>query len=124
MVKTFEEACNATGHDPEKLPDVSMLPEKHQVSLVAYFKLIIIIEALNEGWQPDWSNWDEYKYYAWFEVRATKTKTAGVGFSDSNYGISGTSTAVGSRLCLKSYDLAIYAGKKFKQLYQQYLLIG
>lgn len=124
MVKTFEEACKATGHDPEKLPDVSMLPEKHQASLVAYFKLIIIIEALNEGWQPDWSNWDQYKYYAWFKVKTTKTKTAGVGFSGANYLGSYSGTFVGSRLCLKSSDLALYAGKKFKKLYHEYLLIG
>lgn len=123
MVTTFAQACKATGHDPEKLPDVSMLPKKHQKSIIAFFKLIIVIEALNEGWTPDWNDRSQWKYYAWFRVKASDQKPSGVGFSGSDYDGTGTHASVGSRLCLKSPDLALHAGKYFEQLYIDYLLI-
>lgn len=123
MVTTFSQACKATGHDPKKLPDVSMLPKKHQKSIIAFFKLIIVIEALNEGWTPDWNDSSQWKYYAWFRVKASEKKPSGVGFSYSDYGYSFTGTFVSSRLCLKSASLALHAGKHFEQLYIDYLLI-
>ena len=123
MVTTFSQACKATGHDPKQLPDVSMLPKKHQKSIIAFFKLIIVIEALNEGWTPDWNDHSQWKYYAWFRVDASDQNPSGVGFSASGYVSAAAHTGVGSRLCLKSADLALHAGKHFEQLYIDYFLI-
>ena len=79
-IKTFEGACKALGIE-NTLPDVSAMPEKHQKALIAHYKLVIIVEALNEGWIPDWNNWDEYKYYPWFSVDANEKNGSGFGFS-------------------------------------------
>lgn len=124
-IKTFDDACNALQLDAMKaLPDVSMMPEKHQKSITAYCKLIIIAEALNEGWQPNYSDTNEYKYYPYFWVKADADNPAGVGFEDSVYDYWCTGTDVGSRLCFKSSDLSEYAAATFEDLYKEYLLLN
>lgn len=123
-IKTFEGACKALGINPKSLPDVKALPKKHQKALVAHYKLIIIIEALNEGWEPNWNDRGQYKYFPYFQVEASEKKPAGFGFSNAHYDSWPAGTHVGSRLCLKSYDLALYAGKQFKKEYKDYFLIG
>lgn len=122
-IKTFEDACKHLGLDPVALPDVSKLPVKHQKAITANYKLTIIAEALNDGWQPNWNNWNEYKYYPWFEVEASEEQPAGSGFSRSSYVGSHSGTYVGSRLCYKSSELARYAASQFEDLYKDYLLI-
>lgn len=114
-IKSFEEACLVLGLDPTQLPVVANLPEKDQQSIIAFYKLTIIIRALNEGWEPNWKNWDEYKYYNYFFVRS------GSGFVCSH--TYSALTRIGSRLCFKSRELAEYALSQFKELYLQYLLI-
>ena len=119
-IKTFEDACKALGLDPKKsLPDFSGYPEKHAKGMIAHAKLVIIAEALNEGWTPDWTdgNWD--KYYPWFEMGSP----SGVGFSCGDYGHWLSGSSVGSRLCFKSSELAKYAGKQFEQLYKDYFVM-
>lgn len=123
-IKSFEDACAVLGIDPNHLPEVSMLPEKHQKSVTAFYKLTIIAEALNKDWQPNWTNWNENKYYAWFEVKADKKRPSGFGFSDTHYGWSYPGTFVGSRLCFKTKELALYAGGTFCDLYKDYLLVA
>jgi hypothetical protein len=117
-VETFEQACIALRIDPAKcLPEVIGVPEKHQQSIVAHTKLVIIAEALNEGWVPDWSDNDQRKYYPFFDL------SSGSGLSFYDYGYNYSGSYVGSRLCFKSGDLATYAGKQFTELYKQAWLI-
>jgi hypothetical protein len=122
-IKSFEDACAALGLDPSKLPIVDALPEKHQKAIVANYKLIIVAEALNEGWEPNWNNYSEWKYFPWFEVDASEEVPSGVGFSDSSYGGSASDAALGSRLCYRSSELALYAGEQFNELYKEAFLI-
>lgn len=123
-IKTFADACKKLGLDPQKLPEVSLLPEKHQKSIIAFFKLIIIVEAINNGWTPNWNDHNQWKYYAWFYVKASEEQPAGSGFSLSCYGCSYTVTDVGSRLCFETSEQANYAAKQFEDLYQDYLLLS
>ena len=116
-VKTFEDALGIVM--PEVVdPNVKILLDynginKDILSAQAQLKLSIIARALNEGWQPDWIDDDEYKYYPYFEYKA------GFGFSHTGYDSWGARTNVGSRLCFKSRELAEYAGKQFEKLYNQ-----
>ncbi|CRH24903.1 Uncharacterised protein [Chlamydia trachomatis] len=116
-VKSFEDACQLLGLKPD-VPKVSLLPEKYQKSIVAHYKLIIITEALNEGWTADWSNWNERKYYPWFEMSDSSGRFS---FVSSNYRRS--SSACSARLCLKTRDLANYIGESFIDLYKDYFII-
>lgn len=117
-VKTFEDACKVLGLDPKQLPVVDLLPEKDRKSIIAYYKLTVIIRALNEGWEPNWNDWDEYKYFNWFYL-----DSAGFGCAYTIYTATYTSTNIGSRLCFKNDTLARYARVQFRDLYFEYLFI-
>jgi hypothetical protein len=116
-IKTFEDACKKVNTDPAKLPDVSGIMEEFAKPIIAAYKLLIIYKAINNGWEPDWSNWDQYKYYPWFEVLSS-----GFGFSSSTYNYDHTDTTVGSRLCTDTSEKALYIAEKFKAEYQEYFL--
>jgi hypothetical protein len=122
-IKTFEDACKALSIDASKLPDVSILPQQHQDAITAHYKLVIIAEALNEGWKPNWNDRSEYKYYPWFEVKASKNKPSGSGLSFHGCGGWRSCASIGSRLCFKNRELAEYAGTQFIDLYNDFLTI-
>ena len=118
QIKTFEAACKKLKLDPKKcLPTVSGMPKHHQDATIAHAKLVIIAEALNDGWKPDWTNGQWDKYYPWFDL------SSGSGLSFLVYDRRSSNSVVGSRLCFKSRELAAYAGKRFKKLYAQYFLL-
>jgi hypothetical protein len=118
-IKLFEDACKKLGIDPAKLPDVSGIPEEFAKPIIAAYKLMIIYKAINDGWIPDWSNYNQYKYYPWFRVLSS-----GFGFSGSDYFYGRTFAAVGSRLCTDSSEKALYIAKQFKAEYRDYLLFS
>ena len=93
--------------------------DKDVESVNAYLQLIIITRALNEGWEPDWTNGREYKYIPWFN---NYQSGSGLSFDAADLWI--TRTHVGSRLCFKSEELAEYAGRHFLNIYNKYLLIN
>lgn len=117
-IKTFEQACKKLGYDPVKvLPKVGTMPKHHQDATVAHAKLVIITEALNDGWKPNWKDSNEWKYYPWFDMSSPSGPAFRV------YGHWASSSSVGSRLCFKSEELAEYAGKQFQKLYRQYFVL-
>lgn len=118
-VKSFEDACQVLGISTN-VPEVKGLPRKHQKAIIANYKLIVIAEALNEGWKPNWQDSDEYKYYPWFDM----SNPAGVGYSYTNTTASHTNANIGSRLCLKNRELAIYFGQTFTDLFNDSLLLN
>lgn len=118
-VKSFEDACQVLGISTN-VPEVKGLPRKHQKAIIANYKLIVIAEALNEGWKPNWQDSDEYKYYPWFDM----SNPAGVGCSYTNTAASYTYATFGSRLCLKNRELAIYFGQTFTDLFNDSLLLN
>lgn len=118
-VKSFEDACQVLGISTN-VPEVKGLPRKHQKAIIANYKLIVIAEALNEGWKPNWQDSDEYKYYPWFDM----SNPAGVGCSYTYNAASYTGALLGSRLCLKNRELAIYFGQTFTDLFNDSLLLN
>ena len=98
------------------------MPEKHQVALTAHADLIVVIEALNfvenknKTWTPDWSNYNERKYYPYFDLET------GLVFYYVDDRV--TLTSASSRLCFKSRDSAEYAAEQFKELYERYYLLA
>lgn len=110
-VKTYEDACEVLGIDPDD-DDFDELESDE----IAYIKLKRIVRALNEGWKPNWDNSIQYKWYPWFYMQ-----TSGFGLYVARY--DRASTHVGSRLCFQSEELAIYAAKQFKDIYQDYFTL-
>lgn len=122
-ITTVEEAFKARGLNPEALPDVSGFPEYLQKYILNHFKLLIVIEAVNEGWIPNWNDHNQTKYFPWFEVEANKENPSGVGFSDTFCAIWTSDSSVGSRLCLETREKALYVAEQFSDLYKENQLI-
>ena len=118
-VKSFEDACKVLDITPS-VPVVTGIPEKYQKPLIANYQLMVIAEALNEGWTPDWSNGEWDKWYPWFNM--DDSSSAGrFSFNDAVNRFS--YSTVGSRLCFKSEELADYAGTQFLELYRELFVI-
>ncbi len=80
-------------------------------------KIRLITLVFNEGWEPDWTNSSEYKYFPWFDL------SSGSGFSDSDCDDWATHSTVGSRLCFKTKELALEVPKIFEKEYIDYITI-
>ncbi|MPL54932.1 hypothetical protein SDC9_00398 [bioreactor metagenome] len=118
-VKSFEDACKLLDITPS-VPVVTGIPEKYQKPLIANYQLMVIAEALNEGWTPDWSNGEWDKWHPWFDM--DDSSSAGR-FSFLVAGLRHSRSTVGSRLCFKSEELAEYAGTQFLELYRELFVI-
>lgn len=120
-VKTLEDALEIAGEQASE--DIKILifyqgKDKDFIAASAFAKLTLIARVLNEGWVPDWSNSNQYKYYPYF-----KAKVAGFGCSAAFYVCWTAYTGVGSRLCFKTSELAMYAGKQFETIYNEFLTL-
>jgi len=114
-IKTFEEACKALNQDPT-LPEYPMLSEAEKKAAIAHYKLVIIARALNGNWKPDWTNWNENKYFPWFDFRGGRFVFINVYYNCTN-------SNLGSRLCYKDEETAEYVGRTFTDLYHEYFHI-
>lgn len=123
-IKTFEEACTALEIDHTQLPDVKNVPAEFAKQIVSHYKLMIIARALNNKWEPDWADEDQYKYFPYFGIEKDSSQPSGVGFSLTDCGSWDTVAYVGSRLCFETRDLALYAARQFSKEYQDYMLIA
>lgn len=108
-VKTFADACEILGIDED-----DVWHESDEQDEVAYKQLKVIARALNEGWEPNYNNSNERKWYPWFYM----DKPAGFRLCDCACDLTGTT--VGARLVFKSEELARYAATQFMGLYSSY----
>ena len=136
-IRSLQDAIDEVGNDNplvkeyEKLANVSPDVE-------ACLELRIIVAALNEGWQPKFDG--EWRYYPWFKLvsqsdiedmdeeekhRVVLRSSSdaytfgGVVYADAYLDASFVSAYSGSRLALKSEELAEYAGRQFLKFYAQ-----
>ena len=114
-IKTFEDACKKTGIETTE-PEIKAAHIEPVKAMIAYYKLVIIFMAINNGWKPDWSDHNQWKYYPWFYVLSS-----GFGFGDSSYDCASSAATVGSRLCFESEEKADYAGEQFTAIYEEFL---
>ena len=151
-IVTFEDACAELGeYHPcvaawNEYKNTTMACESNTeaADITAYMKLRVICAALNEGWEPEFTE-DEWRYYPWFYLYTQaelddmedsekkerrmidtgdyQTEFAGFGSADSSVAPSSTFAYVGSRLCLRSRELAVYCGKQFIKLWADFNLI-
>lgn len=114
-IKTFEDACEALGITNES--HTPIFDEDEAPDEIAYKKLKVIVAAINQGWQPDWSNSDQYKYYPYFNL------SSGSGFSGRGCDFGYSYSSVGSRLCFESKEKCLYAAEQFKSIYKDFFII-
>lgn len=117
QVKTYEDAVAILAPDPELLPFLNYQGDNLELIAIRDQKKVEhIIKVLNEGWIADLTNDDEWRYYPWFEVSAS-------GLSYFDFGRARLNSGVGSRLCLRSRELAKYVGTQFIDLYNSFMVV-
>lgn len=153
-IKTFEDACKELGEDHPMVhvyqalitracKTEQSLAEWMGKDVVAFLKLRIIAEALNEGWHPKFTE-DEYRYYPWFyfytkeeyDDFSEEEKSRCVGRACSSAGAYGglvCSNANGAswysyagscvRLAFSTRELAEYAGKQFIDIWTDFAFV-
>ena len=143
-VKTFDDAVAILGNDNQAVIDYYAIADKTCTEdILAFAKLRVISEALNEGWKPKFDG-DECRYYPWFYIynqgeyeeldEDEKKECRVVGRSSSNaYAHGGVEYALafgassysysyyGSRLAFKTIELAEYCGKQFIDIWERFL---
>ena len=113
-IKSYEAACKALGLKPISDEVFNAFQKEDRKTMAAYHKLAVITRAINEGWQPDWSNRYESKYEPYMY-----TNSAGLAFAYPN-APSDASSSIGSRLCFRDYERATFAVETFGELYKDY----
>ena len=116
LVKNFEEACAVLKMSVREPEGSWWMPVELNKSVVAYYKLLVIAKVLNDGWEPDFNNNGQAKYFPWFYK--TNDKFSFMGFV---YDLNGANALVSSKLCYKTEALAKYAATQFIDLYRDYL---
>lgn len=112
-VKSFVDVCEIADLDiTQFVTPKDASPE--EITALAFRKLMIIARVLNEGWEPNWDDNSEYKYYPYM-----KHKT-GSGFSLYDVYYACSASCVPSRLCFHSESLAQYAATQFGDIYAAY----
>ena len=145
-VKTFEDAAAILSNDNQAVIDYYAIADKTCTEdILAFAKLRVIAEALNEGWKPKFDG-DECRYYPWFYIyskdeydalskeekeecrvvgRSSSYSNAygGLAFACAGRASSYSSSGIGSRLAFKTRELAEYCGRQFIDIWQDYLFV-
>ena len=143
-VKTFADAVAILGHFNQAVVDYHALCNTTCTKdILAFAKLRVIVEALNEGWNPTFSK-SEYRYYLLFNIYSKekfdslseyyKNRCSIIRRSYGNpnavdsfvcpfvYDASSSSYAhPGSRLVFKTRELAEYCGMQFIDIWADYI---
>ena len=146
--KTFEDAVAILGDEHPlvaqfRVIESSFKEADNNLHLFAYARLVIIAEALNEGWKPKFDG-DECRYYPWFYIYTKKEYEeldedekkdcrvvgrsngnayagGGVVYASASYASSVSVADYGSRLAFKTRELAEYCGKQFIDIWEKFL---
>lgn len=140
-IKTFDDAYNELGEDHPLVKEYCWQNDDTSADLLAYLRLRIICAALNEGWTPQFTE-DEERWYPWFYIytkeeldkmsEEERSRVVGRSYSSSNasgglvfasaFSASSSSNSdCGSRLAVKSEELAVYCGKQFIDIWADFL---
>ena len=143
-VKTFEDAVAILGNFNEAVVNYHIVSKVTSTKdILAFAKLRVIVEALNEGWNPTFSK-SEYRYYLLFNIYSKekfdslseyyKNRCSIIRRSYGNpnavdsfvcpfvYDASSSFYAQSSsRLAFKTKELAEYCGKQFIDIWADYI---
>ena len=143
-VKTFDDALAILGNDNQAVIDYYAVADKTCTEdILAFAKLRVIAEALNEGWKPTFRKGED-RYYPWFytysksefdklemyERKRCRVVGRGGYIAFAHYGLvyasavfasSYSYTYDGSRLAFKTKELAAYCGEQFTDIWADFL---
>lgn len=114
-LKTFDDCCRICGTTEEEFEKKwAEIPIDFQS--VAFERLKIINQAINQEWVPDHFDTNQYKWAPWFNV-----SSSGFDFACSDYAYANSGASVGFRLCFESEEKANHAGKYFTKYFQEFI---
>ena len=131
QIKSFEDAIRFLGFGEFDNEDylyylqgfpVSILANEEDIirKINAYAKLLTIATAWNkiDGFEPDFSDTSQYKYFPWFEYSRDA-----VGFvcEDAADTVAFAGANISSKLCFKTRERAMQFGKQFIDLWNDLL---
>ena len=151
-IKTFEDACRELGKRAENNEGIALLLADYESNAgniktkytLAYMKLCIIAAALNEGWEPQFTQ-DEQRWFPCFTLWTEEELKdmseewkadnklwlfGGPSHSGSYCGLAAafsskactySYTSSSARLAVKSEELADYFGKQFIDIWADYV---
>jgi hypothetical protein len=113
--KTFDDCCRICGTTEEEFEKKwKEIPVDFQT--IAFERLKIINQAINQEWIPDYFDTNQYKWAPWFNV-----SSSGFDFSDSYYYYVDSNAYVGFRLCFETKEKSNYAGRYFTRYFQEFI---
>lgn len=117
-IKSFEDGLQFEGLNPEDV--LSILPSRHkgttrEISRHALDKIEFLRDIFCEGWEPDWTNPNEYKYIPYFISSGSGLSFLGTVFDRSR-------ADVASRLYFPTREMAEKFGKQFLPYYIEWIL--
>lgn len=151
-IKTFEDAYIELVRFGEYSEGIAILLSDYESNAcnikdkgtLAYMKLCIIAAALNEGWEPKFTE-DEYRWFPWFKLwtveelndkseewkashslwlcggPSTSGSACGLACATSGNGWTNSRADSSARLAIKSEELANYFGKQFIGIWADYV---
>ena len=143
-VKTFEDAVAILGNDNQAVIDYYAISDVTCTdNILAFVKLRVIADALNEGWNPKFDG-DECRFYTWLYIYTKKEYEeldedekkdcrvvcrsdihanvyGDVVYAYAFHASSSSSTNFGSRFAFKTKELAEYCGKQFIDIWEKFI---
>lgn len=142
-IKTFDDALEELGKNHPLVKEYNALCKADVTeNMIAYSRLCIVSEALNEGWVPNFVERDT-RYFPYFRIYNDKEieeileeekpfvifRSKGYMFADGGMRCVNSfadtlymNGGVGERITFKTEKLAKYAGNQFIKLYADYFL--
>ena len=115
-IKSFDDILKLANLKEENILIFKNPSNKNEVKINAYNKLLLIVTVLNEGWEPDFSNHSQSKYYPYFMAGSGGLVYSG--YASYFY----LSHCIGEAVFYKDSNLAKLAGTVFIKEYNEFLL--
>jgi len=120
---TYEAICKADGVDPVKSLPFPEAESDEQKAVNDVARTFRIIRVLNEGWKPDWDNWEERKWLLWFDMRSKAAGGSAAGFSFFAFDYDLEHSHVGSRLVFRDRSRAKHYADHFLEVSRGWMVI-
>lgn len=148
-IKTFTDAIEELGieHPLVKQYMAANGNESFTRNTIAYMKLLIIADSLNEGWKPQFKEY-EYRWFPWFTLLTEEElnekseewkanhklwlfgghsycgASCGLAYVSSHNAWSLADSGISARLAVKSEEISYYFGSQFIDIWAEYLIDG
>ena len=144
-IKTFDDAFNALGDKHELVKEYKnvVVCDCFSRDIIAYAKLRIIAEALNEGWKPTYKKCETRNYPLFYtytkdeydglsknhKKKFVEVRNSNIKLKDNSSDIyaieisvaSCSSSSIGHNIALRTRELAEYCGKQFIDIWSDFL---